>query len=534
MTYQIILVDDEVYAIEGVKADLDLEKLGISRLFTAFNVKQAKEIFNRETIDIMLCDIEMPQGTGLELLSWVQEQYPNTVTIFLTSHADFKYAKEAMRLGSLDYLLKPVLADELEVAIRRAQDVIDQTSEIHRNSQSHQLWMKHQSLIIERFWLDLINHSMKSTSEVISEQAELLQIPVTEGMIFLPLLISVQKWYKELNGRDEKIMEYALKNSAEELILGHHTNGIFFYIGRGTLLAIIVDGKEWDLERIKTACSQYIDSCNQYFYCDVSCYIGEPVKAYEVTAIVAKLRAQDQNNVAFTNKVFTGSEGKQTDLVAKLPQLNLWSSLLKTGKREVVIEEVDKFFHQLVENNDIDARLLHQFQQDFIQAVYSYLNQTGIQAHLLFGDEVSKRLSAAAGRSVSDMLVLVRHTVNRAVEQAEVVEETSTVVQLVQQYITQHIDQDLTRDAMAKQVFLNPDYLTRIFKKETGFAISEYVLLERIKLAKELLSQTDISISAVASSVGYSNFSHFARIFRKYAELGPTEYRTQIKGKEDK
>jgi len=531
MTYQMILVDDEVHAIEGVKSDLNLGKLGISRLFTANNMKQAKEIFDSEDIDIMLCDIEMPQGTGLELLSWVREHYPDTVAIFLTSHADFKYAKEALKLGSLDYLLKPVMVDDLEHAIRRAQEVIDHTSEIDRNSQSHRLWMKHQSLVIERFWLDLIDHSIPSTAEAVRRQAELLHIPVTEEMAFLPLLISVQKWTKALTGRDEKILEYALKNLAEELILSPHTNGLFFYLGRGLLLGIIVDGsnKESDLNRLKTVCGQYIESCNQYFYCNVSCYIGEPVHAYEVAAMVSKLRVQDQDNVVFTNKVFSCHEGRPTDEGTKLPEMNLWSSLLKTAKREAIIKEVEKFFHQLVESDRLDARLLHQFQQDFLQAVYSYLNQRGIQAHRLFGDEESKRISASAGRNITDMMAWVEHTVHRAMEQAEAVEESTNVVKTVQQYIAQHLDEELSRDELAAKVYLNPDYLTRIFKKETGFAISEYILLERMKRVKELLTQTDIPISAAASAVGYSNFSHFARIFKKYTGMGPSEYRIQYK-----
>src|SRR5690554_716286 len=160
MTYQLLLVDDEIHAVEGVKSDLDLNKLGISRLFTAYNIRQAKDIIEKEVIAILLCDIEMPQGSGLELLVWVREHHPNTETIFITSHADFKYAKQALQLGSVDYLLKPVFADDLEKAIRKAQNVIEQTTEINRNSQSHQLWLKQHSLIVEHFWLNLINHSI--------------------------------------------------------------------------------------------------------------------------------------------------------------------------------------------------------------------------------------------------------------------------------------------------------------------------------------------------------------------------------------
>lgn len=230
MTYQLLLVDDEVHAIEGVKSDLEMEKLGIEQLFTAYNMKQAKAILQCEKVDIMLCDIEMPQGSGLELLSWVKEHHPSVITIFLTSHADFKYAKEAIQLGSLDYLLKPVLASELESVINRAREIIDHNSEVSRNKQSHQLWMKHRALVVERFWLDLINHTIPSHPDSIRKQAEHLQLPILEGNTYLPMLISVQKWNRPLSRRDEKIMEYALKNSAEEIIIGKQLNGIFFFL----------------------------------------------------------------------------------------------------------------------------------------------------------------------------------------------------------------------------------------------------------------------------------------------------------------
>ncbi|WP_284646502.1 response regulator transcription factor [Paenibacillus silviterrae] len=530
MTYQMLLVDDEIHAIEGVKADLELNKLDISGLFTAYNIRQAKDIFEREDIDIMLCDIEMPQGSGLDLLAWVREHHPNTVTIFLTSHADFKYAKEALQLGSLDYLMKPVLAQDLEQAIRKAQSVIDRYTEANRNSISHQLWMKHHSFIIERFWLDLINHSIPSQPGAISEQIERHHIPITDQSFFVPVLISVQRWNKVLKRRDERILEYALKNCAEEMIIGSHGNGICFQLDRGMLLVILHreedvvsdHGQQIEIYR------QYLESCNRYFYCDLSCFIGGTVQVHEMAGMVANLRARDRNNVAFLNQVFPYDYNKQTEQPAQLPALSVVSSLLRSGTKEAVMQEIEKFLGDLVSKQELDAKMLHQFHQDFMQMLYSFLNIKGIQAHQLFGDEESISISEAAGHSVSNMLAWVNYTLGKATHQTEVVKETDTVVQSVKKYISLNIDQDLSREKIAEQAFLNPDYLSRMFKKETGYTISEYVLLERIKLAKELLSQTNVPVSSVASSVGHTNFSHFTKIFKKYAGLGPTEYRNQF------
>lgn len=534
MTYQLLLVDDEVHAIEGVKSDLDLNKLGIESLFTAYNIRQAKEIFEKESIDIMLCDIEMPKGNGLELLAWVKENHPHTEAIFLTSHADFKYAKEALQLGSLDYLLKPVRVTDLEAAINKAMNVIQKNSEITRNSQSHQLWMKHHSLIIEHFWLNLINHSTINRPSAVREQIERHHIPYSEHSDFLPILISVQRWNKTLKRNDEKILEYALKNTAGEMILGSESNGICIHLDQDKLLVIIAADEQGteEQERIHEACRLYIEMCNRYFYCDLSCYLGEPVKPHEMASMVTELRARDRNNVALVNSVQVFDEHISSISTFNLPDWSILSSLLKTGTKESVISAVKKSLYDLVENQRLDAKMLHQFNQDFMQLIYSFLIYKGIQARQLFGDEESKRISETAGRSVSDMIIWVEHAVNKALNQADTVQETDTVVDAVKRYIAQNIDQDLSREAVAEQVYLHPDHLTRIFKKEMGCSVADYVILERIKLAKELLSQTNIPISAIALSIGYSNFSYFTKLFKRYVEMGPTEYRSQFSNKD--
>lgn len=529
MTYQMLLVDDEIVAIEGIKAVLDLTKLNVRRIFTALNIRQAKEVFESESIDILLCDIEMPQGNGLELLAWVREHYPQTATIFLTSHADFKYAKEAMRLGSLDYLLKPVMASELESALYKAQEMIEQHDEGHRNRQSHRLWMKHHSIIIERFWLDLIQGTIQGNKAAVLQQIERDQIPLTEESTVLPVLVSVKNWNNKLQHRDVRIMEYALKKTASEMLMNNQEYGIVIQLERDQLLAVYIsEGQnQWDYDALHDLCRKYIDFCSRHFYCFLTCYIASPVEVHEIAGKIALLKAQNRNNVAFINQVF-GEEGQyESKGSLSLPDISIWSSYLKKGSKEDVISGVESFLNRLVEQRLLNANALHQINLDFMQALYLYLNQNEIQPHQLFGGEESRRLSSMAERSVKDMIDWVTHALEKALTQAEVVKQSESVVQIIKRYVAMNIDQELTRDILAEQVFLNPDHLTRIFKKETGYSISEYVIMERLKLAKELLAQTNIPIGSVATAVGISNFSYFTKLFKKYTNFGPSEFRSQ-------
>ncbi|WP_139993761.1 helix-turn-helix transcriptional regulator [Paenibacillus paridis] len=92
-------------------------------------------------------------------------------------------------------------------------------------------------------------------------------------------------------------------------------------------------------------------------------------------------------------------------------------------------------------------------------------------------------------------------------------------------YINAHFGEPLRLNGLAGQFFISPYYLSRMFKKITGFAFSDYVILTRIKEAQRLLRETSSSITDIAASVGFDNFSHFGKTFKKITRLSPREYR---------
>jgi YesN/AraC family two-component response regulator len=116
----LMIVDDEIFAIQGLLHDIDKELAGLDTILTANCYSQAVNIFMGSAVDILLCDIEMPFGSGLELAEWARENYPRTECIFLTCHDEFDYAKQAIRLKSLDYILKPASAATVNEALLRA------------------------------------------------------------------------------------------------------------------------------------------------------------------------------------------------------------------------------------------------------------------------------------------------------------------------------------------------------------------------------------------------------------------------------
>jgi two-component system response regulator YesN len=100
-------------------------------------------------------------------------------------------------------------------------------------------------------------------------------------------------------------------------------------------------------------------------------------------------------------------------------------------------------------------------------------------------------------------------------------------VEKVCSYIREHIHEDIGRDDLAASVHLNPAYLSRMFKKEKGISLSNYIVQEKINKAKELLADTNYKISSIADAVGYQYYSYFSKLFRTIVGVSPQEYRKQ-------
>lgn len=110
--YNVLLVDDEPRTMDALERNVDWRKCGIRKVFKARGMAEAIEYVNREKIEIMICDIEMPGGNGIQLLEWFRNSHRQINCIFLTCHPEFDYMRKAIQLRCYDYILKPIRYEE--------------------------------------------------------------------------------------------------------------------------------------------------------------------------------------------------------------------------------------------------------------------------------------------------------------------------------------------------------------------------------------------------------------------------------------
>ncbi len=133
----LLLVDDEVVSVQGMLEGVRWERCGIQRVFPAYTVRSARELLLEKHIDLALLDIEMPEENGMDLLRWIrsQEAVKDIPCAFLTCHAEFDYARDALQLGCVDYLLKPLEythVEELVLKMVSSQQALDRKRQMER------------------------------------------------------------------------------------------------------------------------------------------------------------------------------------------------------------------------------------------------------------------------------------------------------------------------------------------------------------------------------------------------------------------
>lgn len=532
--FSVLIVDDEIHAIRGVEAGVAWDKLNIATVYTANSLRQAQVVFQSHSVDLLLTDIDMPKGSGLDLLKWVREHYPATEAVFLTAHAEFTYAKQALLLKGFDYLLKPADYKELEEVIENALQKIKKDQQMSKVGESYlHLQKSHQSIMKDRFWLDLINQVIPSTKDKIQHYLQHHKIDIDDSINYLPILIHVQRWKEGLTTEEERMMESALKNAVLEEVAKADENAATIELTTGSLLVILPEANFFDVESVIIRCRKFISKFILYFECDLCCYVGKQTHIYELLDMVQSLKDENLDNVTQTNQVIETHSGKRKQsTILKFPA-NEWLELMKAGSKEKLLIEINNYIDSWEKGNlNITSKSLHFFYQEFLQLLLYILQIRGMKASQVFSQNMLTGNVKGICASVSSLQEWILLIIDVGMDQLNESHESNSLIDKVKQFIKENIGvQKLSRENIASYVHFNPDYLTRVFKKETGLSLSRYIQQEQIDTAKKLLVNTNKSVSEIALDCGYANFSYFSTIFKKTTDLSPVDFREKFSKK---
>jgi two-component system response regulator YesN len=531
--YNLLIVDDEFFAVEAIKGSIVWEEVNIVNIFEASDVEEAKQCLLSNKVDIIICDIEMPGEDGLSLLKWTQTQLLDVETIMLTGHADFKYAQSAIHNGTFDYVLKPIQFEELKAIIKKAAAKLAEDREVKKFNQVykkyHQLWEANRPLLIESFWKDLLEQKFVKLTQL-SLIMESYNLEIDPECHVIPILISIEEWHKELSVRDEEIMEYALRNAAAEIFFPNQ-NGTCIQDRNGVIIILLFNDRKTirSPKEIEQKCKQFIQACNAYFFCNLSCYVGSCLPLLNLAATYEDLLQMERNNVVLTNHIFHLKESSdRASQLVTIPWYSDLSVLFESRKRDDLYRKMEEIF-QSMNHKDISYESLDAFYHTLLHYIYHVFHTRGISTKDVYGQGSHKEF-ASATRSVSNLKQWAFKILEEGMIYLDLQDSHhSSIKEKIHLFVLNHLHENVSREDIASYVNFNSAYLSRLFKKEVGLTLSDYIAQLRIDKAKSLLTESSLKISIISERVGYYNFSHFTKVFKKATSQTPQEYRKQFK-----
>lgn len=531
--FQVLIIDDEIYAVKGVVDGINWERLNVGKIHEAYHAKAAKEILDRESIDLMICDIEMPEENGLELLEWAKSRHPDIEAVFLTCHPNFKYAQKALQLGSCDYLLKPALYEELEDVLKRNLAKISKKRSDLEKMESfkkyYNLWHFQKPQLINMFWREVINRPNGSDVKKLEQAVQDYELPLKDKEKLQLILVSVEDWGKTTDGSDEEIIGFAVRNTASEVIVGDREGHVIEdEYGNSLVILYLKEDTEKEQDVLKQRCEAFIRACWKYFSCKLSCYIGDIVPFDRVNPEYHRLKEAEYRNFTEKCTVLLYKDSRDSEERNEPISFFQWTESLENGD----MEQIGRLIGQTVETvrTRYSRETIAKVYQGFLQTATYVLMRKGLSPNILktqdlFPDNYETDDSFEQLRQWMERVAAAVVSHARADRQKR---QTSSIVHELQGYIRQHLDQRLTRDDLSELVHLNGSYLSRLFSKETGMSLSSYILQEKMKKAGELISSRDEPIYGIANQLCYDNFSYFSKMFKKVYHVTPQEYRKKF------
>lgn len=202
---------------------------------------------------------------------------------------------------------------------------------------------------------------------------------------------------------------------------------------------------------------------------------------------------------------------------------------LQNGYYLVAIQSVEKYLTDLAANGEVSSGFLKALRLDMEQVMMCVLKEKSVPAHKVLMDKIFKDLTDNAHVSIESFMTWFRVVLEHFPQN----ESTASQVEKIQTYVRTHIFEDITREELSKHLYVNPDYMSRQYKRNTGETLGQYVTREKMKKAAELLISTNKSIGDIGLCLGFSNFAHFSKMFKKIMGCTPKEYRIQKKIKND-
>ena len=538
---KILIADDDKIIRHGLRVIIENNAPEFLIVGEASNGEFALEAIKTLAPDILIVDIKMPVMDGMELIKSIKNLNIDIKTIVLSGFDEYRYIRETMKNGAVDYLLKPVENEVLLELLNkiRADIVAEKKSEQQARCFSEKVM---ESLVIlkEKFLKELAKGNDVAFADYTQKMGE---FGICGAQLFLMAIICMDDFHsikrQMSKGKNTSIISVIRQHIVHALNVNRMDDRVLMAESENQVMMLFTDTiqQEEDFE---------------YNTVTLIEKTRETVKSREGLSFTVGVSKVFENisrtHIAYHQAVFALQrrfyDGKNK-VIVYVPEDSLYNDLNDSQLDEEIcvlincIEIGDyckakkaagTIFDKIMKNNVAPERFreilsnvirkVYTMVQDFKEVVENY---TAEDFDLLFHIEELDTLE-----ELKEYVLNTFYKVTQVIS-LERSEKSKKVIEIAKDYIKKHYKGNISLKTISEYVYLNSSYFSELFKDETGKNFIDYLIETRIDAAKKLLSKPEIKVYQVGQMVGYNEPVSFNRAFKKIVGISPVEYRNIIK-----
>ncbi len=518
MEIKVLIVDDEKLERFLIKRGFPWEDYGFTIIGEAASGIEALDFMKYRKPELVLTDISMPHMDGLELTKHISELDESIHVIMITGYREFEYARKAVKLGVEDFLLKPIDINELKEIILKTRDKIIKEKERKQEVELlKQSVSANQDILMESFFQRLVEKRTSKEEAAVKLPAYGCEA-LLEGCCCLNIHI-----------KEGEQGEAGLHKKAMDLLGRNPFNGTIFFLHYMKNIILFCTGESLNSSREIAGKIHKLMQDNQ-MNATIGISLGH--QGYEG---IGETFAESEH--ALSASVLLGIDriityGEYKCIMEKNPDKLVfnWEDFLfslTNGIADRVSAAIEDYVNGVRNSKVTEVEYLRLAVMDLMSKAGGTLNKYGVSLEQLMGEEYLYE-SIRSIQTVEECRPFLEESVRRILDYhiSKRLKQGNKVVKEALEYIDRNIfDPALSLKTVALEVYSNESYLSRVFKKEVGQNLIEYVSKKRIGESIRLLNTTDLKVYEIAEKVGFRDSHYFSICFKKHVGVTIKEFK---------
>ncbi len=536
---KVLIVDDEYLIRELLKKKVDWKSIECEITSEASCASEVFDILEETPIDLIITDINMPKTDGLEMSKLILESYPKMKIMILTGYDKFEYAKSGIEMGIADYILKPIQKDKIEESVLNVKKVIEQ----ERKKELEYCFVKEKleenlPYLQEKFFMELLHNDL--VREEIGEKAKFLQLKFNMDSKFQVAVIELELGIdKKLSEENRLITLLSVKNLIDDYYKG--IDGIYTIFDSKQRITICHNS--YEAGNLLEECNYFLEVIKANCKSNITMGIGSPKssinnikESYKEAILSLRYKTILGNNTVICYKDLDIISNDSTVLSPiEEEEIEQLQFLIKTGLKENAIEYLDSIFNKIVLKGDLENKLFVEHIRVQVTRIVSMLlymiSSMNIKVDSIIDDEDNYFKKVTDIKTIPGAKEILNTLITKIVDYINSVQKhmVNDYIKDVEDYIKDNIgNYGLTLKKVAANFYLNPSYLSRIFKQKIGISFKEYVNKIRIEKAVEYVRNTDMKVYEIGEKIGIPDANYFSATFKKHVGMSITSYKKMI------